>query len=53
MFSDFTTWITILKSISASGRRLTPCVVSSGGAVQAQWFPEAIPDWIFIATHSG
>jgi hypothetical protein len=42
MHSDFTTWLTILESIPTSGRRLTPCVVFSGGAVQGHWFPEVI-----------
>jgi hypothetical protein len=51
--SDFTTWITILESISASGRRLKPCVVFSGGTAQGQWFPDMIPNWMYIATHSG
>ena len=33
MHSDSTAWITILEVISASGRRLTPCMVFSGGTI--------------------
>jgi hypothetical protein len=51
--SDATTWISILETISADGRRLTPTVVFTGLTLQGQYFPSQIPDWKFTCSKEG
>ncbi|KJZ69327.1 hypothetical protein HIM_11285 [Hirsutella minnesotensis 3608] len=46
-------WVTILECVSASGQRLTPCVVYTGSRLQGQWFPEEVPNWKYDCTPSG
>lgn len=40
--SEATTWVSILKAIVASGKRLTPLVVFTNRSLQAQWFPDTV-----------
>ncbi|SPJ88701.1 related to transposase [Fusarium torulosum] len=42
--ADSTTWSSIIESISADGRRLTPCVIFTGNELQGQWFPKEFHD---------
>ncbi|KAH7461688.1 hypothetical protein FOMA001_g18889 [Fusarium oxysporum f. sp. matthiolae] len=51
--SDNSTWSSILESISADGRRLTPTVVFKGENLQGQWFPSVFPDWKYTTSSSG
>ncbi|KAK8073319.1 transposase [Apiospora phragmitis] len=48
-----TSWVTILESITALGRRLTPAVIFTGQTVQAQWFNPKITPWKYTSTSSG
>lgn len=51
-----TPWITILETISATGKALTPLVIFKGKTVQQQWFPESsdfLASWDFTATNKG
>lgn len=41
--SDNRTWVMILESGNAQGKRLQPTVVFTGTNLQEQWFPEAFP----------
>lgn len=51
--SDSTLWISILETISALSRRLTPLVIFTGNNLQGQWFPEVFPDWKYAYSPSG
>ncbi|KAK2666831.1 hypothetical protein RAB80_017252 [Fusarium oxysporum f. sp. vasinfectum] len=51
--SDNSTWSSILESISADGRRLTPTVVFTGENLQGQWFPSVFPDWKYTTSPTG
>ncbi|KAG6989282.1 hypothetical protein FocnCong_v021175 [Fusarium oxysporum f. sp. conglutinans] len=51
--SDNTTWSSIIESVSADGRRLTPCVVFTGENLQGQWFPAVFPDWKYTCSPTG
>ncbi|KAI8412582.1 hypothetical protein FOFC_05840 [Fusarium oxysporum] len=51
--SDNSTWSSILESISADGRRLTPTVVFKGENLQGQWFPSVFPDWKYTTSPTG
>jgi 4-hydroxybenzoate polyprenyltransferase len=53
MKSDNSTWSSILESISADGRLLTPTVVFTGENLQGQWFPSVFPDWKYTTSPSG
>ncbi|KAL9572214.1 hypothetical protein ACKAV7_003702 [Fusarium commune] len=51
--SDNSTWSSILESISADGRRLTPTVVFKGENLQGQWFPRVFPHWKYTTSPTG
>jgi 4-hydroxybenzoate polyprenyltransferase len=51
--SDASAWISILETISADGRRLTPTVIFTGLSLQGQYFPRDIPDWKFTCSEKG
>ncbi|UPK99848.1 hypothetical protein LCI18_010783 [Fusarium solani-melongenae] len=52
--SDSRTWVLILESVSAAGRRLTPVVIFTGKTLQGQWFnKDNIPDWHYDCTETG
>jgi 4-hydroxybenzoate polyprenyltransferase len=51
--SDATAWISILETISADGRRLTPTAVFKGLTLQGQYFPSRMPDWKFTCSKRG
>ena len=43
-------WVSVLESISASGKHIRPLVIFKGKDIQTSWFTENnIPDWL-IAT---
>jgi hypothetical protein len=51
--SDNTTWSSVIESVSADGRRLTPCVVFTGKNLQGQWFPAVFPHWKYSCSPTG
>jgi 4-hydroxybenzoate polyprenyltransferase len=51
--SDASAWISILETISADSRRLTPTVIFTGLSLQGQYFPRDIPDWKFTCSQKG
>ncbi|KAG7423072.1 hypothetical protein Forpi1262_v015553 [Fusarium oxysporum f. sp. raphani] len=51
--SDNSTWSSILESISADGRRLTPTVIFTSENLQGQWFPGIFPDWKYTTSPTG
>lgn len=51
--SDCSTWASVIESVSADGRRLTPCVVFTGENLQGQCFPAVFPDWKYATSPSG
>jgi 4-hydroxybenzoate polyprenyltransferase len=51
--SDNLTWASVVEAISATGRRLTPCVIFTGKNLQGQWFPKVFPTWKYAASSSG
>ncbi|RKK10896.1 hypothetical protein BFJ66_g18057 [Fusarium oxysporum f. sp. cepae] len=51
--SDNRTWVSILESGNAEGRRLRPTVVFTGDFLQEQWFPELFPDWGYDVSETG
>lgn len=38
--SKATTWVSVIESVTAEGRRLTPVVVFTGASLQGQWYPD-------------
>jgi 4-hydroxybenzoate polyprenyltransferase len=51
--SDATTWVTILETILADGRYLTPAVIFTGEHLQGQWFRKDFPNWKYEVTTTG
>ncbi|KAH7463438.1 hypothetical protein FOMA001_g18117 [Fusarium oxysporum f. sp. matthiolae] len=51
--SDASAWISILETISATGQRLTPCIVYTGKTSQGQNFGDFIPDWKYTCSEKG
>jgi 4-hydroxybenzoate polyprenyltransferase len=50
---DNTAWSSVIESVSADGRRLTPCVVFTGKNLQGQWFPAVFPHWKYTSSLTG
>ena len=46
-------WVTILHAISAEGRFTKPAVIFKGLTLQAQWFPDDIPEFEFSTSQNG
>ncbi|RYC78685.1 hypothetical protein BFJ63_vAg18440 [Fusarium oxysporum f. sp. narcissi] len=51
--SDNSTWASVVESVCADGRRLTPCVVFTGENLQGQWFPKVFPHWKYASSTTG
>jgi 4-hydroxybenzoate polyprenyltransferase len=51
--SDASAWISILETISATGQRLTPCIVYTGKTSQGQNFGDFIPNWKYTCSEKG
>ena len=47
-------WVSIVKTVSAEGRALRPCVIFKGGNLQSTWFPtDHVPPWRYKASENG
>jgi 4-hydroxybenzoate polyprenyltransferase len=51
--SETTNWVSILETITADGRALTPAVIFQGEHLQGQWFEEHFPNWKYATTSTG
>ncbi|KAM5526796.1 transposase [Fusarium oxysporum f. sp. phaseoli] len=51
--SDASAWISILETISATGQRLTPCIVYTRKTSQGQNFGDFIPDRKYTCSEKG
>lgn len=50
---DSSPWVSILETITASGKRLSPVVTYTGSIPQAQWFPPELPRWKYDYSLTG
>jgi DDE superfamily endonuclease/Tc5 transposase DNA-binding domain len=47
-------WVTIIETISATGRKLRPVVIFKGKLVQTSWFSlKNVPDWLYTTSTNG
>jgi hypothetical protein len=47
-------WVSVVETISATGRRLRPIVIFKGQSLQTTWFgSEAVPDWFYTISENG
>jgi len=47
-------WVSIIETISATGRRCRPICIFKGKSIQSTWFtPERIPDFLFTTSENG
>ena len=47
-------WVSIIETISATGRKLRCLVIFKGGSLQVQWFTmDNVPDWLYTTSENG
>jgi hypothetical protein len=47
-------WVSIIESVSATGRKLRCMVIFKGKSLHTTWFPsESVPDWIYTTSENG
>jgi DDE superfamily endonuclease/Tc5 transposase DNA-binding domain/helix-turn-helix, Psq domain len=47
-------WVSIVETISATGRRCRPLCIFKGKSIQTSWFvPENVPDFLFTTSENG
>jgi hypothetical protein len=46
-------WVTVIKSINASGWSLPPMIIFSGKVHQSQWYQDINPDWVIGLSDNG
>jgi hypothetical protein len=47
-------WVSIIESVSATGRKLRCVVIFKGQSLQTTWFrSESVPDWLYTTSENG
>jgi len=46
-------WVSIIESISATGRKLRCVVIFKGASLQTTWFSSKTPDWLYTTSENG
>jgi hypothetical protein len=47
-------WVSIIETISATGRKLSPVIVFKGQHLQTTWFPSTeVPEWYYTTSMNG
>jgi hypothetical protein len=47
-------WVSIIKTVSAEGRKLRPVIIFKGQDLQVQWFtPDNVPNWLYATSQNG
>jgi hypothetical protein len=46
-------WVSIVESISVTGKKIRPLVIFKGAAPQSTWFEKEVLDWVFTISQNG